>query len=401
MKIKHTAIIIALFLSIVTQKSLAQWIPVFQDINTFYKDAEFPTDHTGYVIASDSVGAVVLVTADGGTTWTRKHINGWGYIDKIAMFDSLRGYLIKGGAPVQLLRTTDGFTTYTVRNLDSCFVVQDLQLLNDSTGLYLNNETRLRKFKNYGASYFHVFDTLFDGQNLQFVSPTTGFLDNGYQLLKTTDGGSTWNYANTNLGFYTVVMKFADSLNGYFHDATTIYKTSNGGIGFPQQYNFTDPSSFATKGNFCMVANSTGNVAYTTDNALTWQTETTGINWIVNESYIVKNRPDGTCFIFSGNSGEIRKRQPVIAVIDQLHDEKKFSVYPNPAKDKIAIAANGIDLQDATVSILELTGKTVFTKKIISECSINLPEYISNGFYVLEIETKNRRLTKPLVIQRN
>ena len=401
MKIKHTAIVIALFLSIATHKSLAQWIPVFQDANTFYKDAEFPTDHTGYVIASDSLGAVVLITADGGTTWTRKHINGWSYIDRIAMFDSLRGYLIKGGVPVQLLRTTDGFTTYTVRNLDSCFVVRDLQLLNDSTGLYLNNETRLRKFKNYGTSYFHVFDTLFDGQNLQFVSPTTGFLDNGYQLLKTSDGGSTWNYVNTNLGFYTVVMKFADSLNGYFHDATTIYKTSDGGVTFPQQYNFINPVSFAAKGNFCMAANNFGDVAYTTDNAVTWQTESTGINWIANESYIVKNRPDGTCFIFSGNSGEIRMRQPVIAGMDQLHEEREFYFYPNPVSDKLVITSDGIDLQGATVRIVELTGKIIFSKKVFSDGSIDLPEFVSDGFYVLEIETLKLRLNKPLVIRRN
>ncbi len=395
-------LLIAILIFASTQNTFAQWIPVFQDINTTYGDAAFPTDNTGYVTAADSGGAVVLCTTDGGSTWTRKHINGWNYIGRIAMTDSLSGYLIRGGVPVQLLKTSDGFTTYTIRNLDSCFAVLSLELLNDSTGYYLNNETRLRKFKNYGTSYFHVFDTLFDGQNLQFINPNTGFLDNGTRLLKTSDGGSTWNYVNSNLGFYTVSFKFADSLNGYFHDATTIYKTSDGGISFSQPYNFPNPVSFATQGNFCMVTNYSGDVAYTTDNAQTWQTEITGINWIVNESYIVKTTPGGSCFIFSGNSGEIRKRQPVIAGTAQLSGDKTIFVYPNPASDKIIINSNGFDLRNATVRLIDISGKLVFSQKQndFSGKAIAIPSLISDGFYLLEVENPEQRRSKRLVIQR-
>ena len=402
-KNNYTAILIAILFLTTTHNGFAQWVQVYQDINTIYGDAAFPTDNIGYVTAADSGGAVVLCTSDGGSSWNRKYINGWGYIDKIAMADSLSGYLIKGGVPVQLLKTSDGFITYTIHNLDSCFIVQSLELLNDSTGFYLNNETRLRKFKNYGSSYFHVFDTLFDGQNLQFVNSNTGFLDNGIKLLKTSDGGRNWNFVNNNLGFYTVVFKFVDSLNGYFHDASMIYKTSDGGISFPQQYNFPNPTTFAAKGNFCMVANNSGDVAYTTDNAQTWQTETTGINFINNESYIIKDTPGGSCFLFSAYSGEIRKRQPVIAGTTQLAGDKDISFYPNPASDKIIINSNIFDLRNATVRIIDITGKRVFSQKQDNfDCvTIEIPPFISDGFYMLEIENSDQRLSKRLLIQRN
>lgn len=403
MKNQLPAILTALLISALTQNIFAQWIPVYQDANTEFRDAAFPTDNIGYVAATDTGGAVLLRTNDGGLTWDKRYINGWSFIDKVAMTDSLTGYLIKGGAPVQLLKTTDGFATYTMHNLDSSFVVQSLELVNDSTGFYLNNATRLRKFKNNGASYFHVFDTLFDGQNLQFVNPTTGYLDNGSKLLKTTDGGSSWNFANNNLGFYCVVFKFVDSLNGYFHDGSMIYKTSDGGLTFPQQYNFPDPTTFTVNGNFCMVANAYGDVAYTTDNAQTWQTETTGINWVATESYILKNSPDGSLYLFSQFCGEIRKRQPVIAGVNEYADEKSISVYPNPASDMVTFSSNGFELSGAKIRIIDVTGKLVFSQ--ISDnyfsATVEIPDLISDGFYLLEIENPKQRVNKRLLIQRN
>lgn len=403
MKSHLFAILIAILISTTTQNAFAQWIPVYQDNYTEFRDAAFPTDNIGYVAATDTSGACVLRTIDGGITWDKRHINGWGFIDKVAMTDSLSGYLIKGGAPVQLLMTTDGFATYTMHNLDSSFIVQSLELINDSTGFYLNNAARLRKFKNYGASYFHVFDTLFDGQNLQFVNPTTGFLDNGTKLLKTSDGGSNWNFVNSNLGFYCVVFKFADSLNGYFHDGSMIYKTSDGGITFPQQYNFPDPTTFAMNGNFCMVANAYGDVAYTTDNAQSWQTETTGINWITTESYILKNSPGGSLYLFSQFCGEIRKRQPVIAGVKDLTEGKSISIYPNPATGKITITSSGFDLRGATVRIIDITGKVAYSYMTanFSTVRLDLPDLISDGFYLLEVENPNQRMNKRLLIYRN
>jgi len=403
MKSHLFAILIAILISTTTHNAFAQWIPVYQDNYTEFRDAAFPTDNIGYVAATDTSGACVLRTIDGGITWDKRHINGWGFIDKVAMTDSLSGYLIKGGAPVQLLMTTDGFATYTMHNLDSSFIVQSLELINDSTGFYLNNAARLRKFKNYGASYFHVFDTLFDGQNLQFVNPTTGFLDNGTKLLKTSDGGSNWNFVNSNLGFYCVVFKFADSLNGYFHDGSMIYKTSDGGISFPQQYNFPDPTTFAMNGNFCMVANAYGDVAYTTDNAQSWQTETTGINWITTESYILKNSPGGSLYLFSQFCGEIRKRQPVIAGVKDLTEGKSISIYPNPATGKITITSSGFDLRGATVRIIDITGKVAYSYMTanFSTVRLDLPDLISDGFYLLEVENPNQRMNKRLLIYRN
>ncbi len=336
----------------------AQWSSVYQDANAYFYDAAFPTDDNGYVAASDTGGAMVLRTNDGGITWNKRYIAGWNFISKIAMIDNLKGYIIKGGVPVKILRTLDGFNTYAIHNLDSSFTVQSLELLNDSTGFYLNNGSRLRKFENYGASYFHVIDTLTAGQTLCFPDANTGYLDTGNGLLKTTDAGSTWNLSNNNLGFYCETFDFADSLNGYFTDRSTIYKTTNGGASFVQQINFPGVYSFAVNGTTCMASNDTGNVAFTINNGTTWHTETTGINFLAAEPYMVYTTPGGYYFLFSQFCGEIRKRQTFASGISPVSERHTLEVYPNPFSSftTISFAENHTN---SVIHISDIAGKEI------------------------------------------
>src|SRR5262245_28400797 len=122
-------ILLAPFILLISLKTcIAQWIPVYQDNNTEFYDAAFPTDLTGYVAAKDTGGSMVLCTTDGGQTWNKKYIPGWNFIDKIAMLDSMRGYIIKGGVPGRILRTIDGFNTWQWFFTDSSFIVQAISL---------------------------------------------------------------------------------------------------------------------------------------------------------------------------------------------------------------------------------------------------------------------------------
>ncbi len=400
MKNISSAILIALFIVATSNNCIAQWVPVYQDINTLFGDAAFPTDHTGYVTIQDTIGIGVLCTNDGGISWNKKYITGLSGISRVAMADSMTGYLIQGGVPIKLLKTTDGFSTYTIHRLDSCYAVLSLELLNDSTGFYLNNETRLRKFKHSGTSFFHVFDTLFAGQNLQFVNSHTGFLDNGDRLLMTSDTGATWNYVNNNLGFYCVVFEFADSLNGYFHDGvSTIYKTSDGGVTFPIQYNFPGVSGFAAVGNFCMASNNMGNVAYTTDGGLTWQTESTGINFTSPDSYVIKNTPGGNYFLYSGSCGEIRKRSPLISGISETSVDENISIFPNPFSQQTTISF-GEQNQNWRVKIVDVLGKGKMSLTFTgNQLVIDRSELSEGVYFVMMTDEKNNVTNRKIIVQ--
>ncbi|MFN0188111.1 MAG: T9SS type A sorting domain-containing protein [Bacteroidia bacterium] len=392
-----------ILLSLITQATItncvAQWSTVYQDNNAQFFDAAFPTDFTGYVAASDTGGAVILRTNDGGITWNKRYIAGWGFINKIVMIDSVKGYIVKGGVPGMLLKTEDGFATYTTYNLDASFVVQALCVLNDSTGFFLNNAARLRKFENNGANFNIVIDTLADGQNLQFFDELTGYMDGGFGLLKTSDGGNTWNYINNNLGFFCSVFNFKDSLNGYFSDGALLYKTSDGGLTFPQQFSFPNAFDFATNGNFCIAANEIGNVAFTLNNGLTWQTETTGINLVANEPYDVVASPNRICYLFSEFCGEIKKRLTITTGIQSASNQQSFNVYPNPFNTFTTIIFKE-QQQSTTVTITDISGKKI--KSMIysgTELTFDRNE-MTNGIYFLTItDANNHTEIRKLILQ--
>src|SRR5689334_21649598 len=119
MKIFYITIVIAFVISAVSDKCMAQWTPVYQDVHAQFYDAAFPTDYSGFVAASDTGGTVVLRTSNGGIAWNKKYIRGWDFISKIVMIDSVTGYLIKGGAPGKILKSNDAFSSYTAHYLDS------------------------------------------------------------------------------------------------------------------------------------------------------------------------------------------------------------------------------------------------------------------------------------------
>jgi len=387
MKYSYSILLIAFLVGARSFSCSAQWIPVYQDNTAAFYDAAFPTNHTGYVAASDTGGAVVLRTTDGGITWNKRYIPGLDFLSKVVMLDSMHGYLIKGGDPTWILRTKDGFATLSAHHLDSCFTVQALCMLNDSTGFYLNNGSRLRRFEHYGAAYFHVIDTLAGGQNLQFVNPHTGYLDTGNGLLMTPDAGVTWNPVNANLGFFCVVFNFADSSGGYFSDGTHIYKTNDGAASFPQQFAFPNVFSFSVHGNFCMAANDTGAVAYTTDGGLSWQTETTGLSLLAPEPCEVVSSPGGVDFIFSEQSKEIRKRQAVISGISSTTTrDPGICLYPNPCQDRLVVSNAG--WESAEVRLYDITARMVLDQKFTNSVTLNMAPLLP-GVYLLEVSDKN------------
>ena len=235
---------------------------------------------------------------------------------------------------------------------------------------------------------------------MQFVNSTTGYLDAGNSLLKTTDAGITWNYVNPNLGFFCVALNFADSLNGYFSDFTNVLITHDGGISFSQLYNFPNTYNFATKDSFCIAANDLGNVAYTADGGLTWQTEITGINWIAPERYKIVVTPGKHCFLFSQFCGEIRKNELSTAVKGDTYIDNPILIYPNPASAKITIEFP-FTPKNGTVTFFGSTGQiagTIVLDDDEQKVEINIQNF-SPGLYLWKFMEYGNVFTGKFIIQ--
>ncbi len=376
----------------------AQWLQVFQDNLSYFYDAAFPSESKAYVAASDTNGAYVLRTNDGGANWNKKYIPGWNYIDRITMLDSNKGYLIRGGAPGLILKTSDGFNTYTMFTTDSSFTVRSLAVLNDSVGFFLNNAARLRKFRNHGASITHIIDTLNDAQGLQFFSARSAYLDDGSRLFRTNDTGASWNLINNNMGFSSAAFRFADSSHAFFSDGQAIYTTSDGGLNFQSSFTFPGAYSLAVEGSFCIVANDTGNIAFTLNGGQNWQTESSGINFLAAEPYQVFRAPGGSCYLFSQFCGEIRKREAIILQVNDRQRNIIPVIFPNPAHDRIHILLPN-SLQHAELKLLNLSGQVVRVEPDLNGQSYSLERKdLPAGTYVIVLRQQDQLLAQRLAI---
>jgi hypothetical protein len=91
--------------------------------------------------------------------------------------------------------------------------------------------------------------------------------------------------------------------------------------------------------------------------------------------------------------------------VTETKNNSTISCYPNPASDRITISSNGIDLRGAILSIVDVAGKSVYSKKIgndnLSKVNIELPSAIADGFYIVEIQNSFQHISDRLVIHRN
>ena len=79
--------------------------------------------------------------------------------------------------------------------------------------------------------------------------------------------------------------------------------------------------------------------------------------------------------------------------------EMPFSIYPNPATDKLFI--NSANKTINKIQLIDLTGKVVYTKNAASLYeTINISRYIS-GLYLVQVHTAEKVFTTKIAINRN
>ena len=130
--------------------------------------------------------------------------------------------------------------------------------------------------------------------------------------------------------------------------------------------------------------------------------------------------PLGNDFVFYGSDTIALFQQPFATFLFRLHPDsippvlgvgvnetknnKTISCYPNPASDKITISTKGFDLRNALLNLVDVAGKSVYSKKLgadnFSFVNIEIPSSLCDGFYLLELQNSSQRLSDHMVIQR-
>lgn len=335
----------------------AQWGLVYSDVNKTYHDADFPTAFDGFVVGEYSSSGVyfILKTSDGGASWTEITITQPGFYNQIRMSSPTSGYVSTGGANGTLLYTNDAFATTTPHTLDASFTTTGLDLINDSTGFYMNNGSRFRAFSHYGGTITILMDTLFGNGAFDVADDTTVYIGDGTRLLKSTDAGATWFCVNANLPAYVgLSLVFINADTGYYLNAsgTGVWQTTDGGVSFQSVDNYYGVFLDA-RGPCCAAIFGLGTIRWSSDYGQNWTLESLGMP----NSNGVFLTPGGDCFVTNNTTGEIRKRQMPLTV-ETATASAGVSVFPNPANDVITVSsANGA--ANARIALVNALGETV------------------------------------------
>ena len=201
-----------------------------------------------------------------------------------------------------------------------------------------------------------------------FIDENLGFAvgDSG-TILRTTDGGTTWNHLISGTNNILMSVYFQDANTGYAAGmAETILKTTNAGLSWSVISSGTYPwlysLHFPQPGTGYAVG-AEGAIIKTTNAGATWSRQSSGIFTLtavyfpsVNIGYAVGGAyyPEST-ILYTNNGGY------PLGEIDHSPASGTLSIFPNPATSSITVET----ASHATgISILDLSGRELLQKAV-------------------------------------
>jgi len=241
--------LILLFINIQLCFLKAQWIkqspiPTGQEITGVC----FVNPYTGWVFGKTGT---IFHTNDGGETWIDQSLSSYSVIKAGLFLDSDHGWVALSDDLIdnygEIYGTIDGGYTWNLQFLDQTCALRDMSFINPDTGwalAYYHQDDPVSKSQNFflktinGGDNWFALDSLEQGyfRKMDFINGTEGYIAGAGipNLMKTVDGGMSWQVAqhNSNAGLTDVF--FTDVLNGY-SCGNNFYYTHNAGA----SWNFT------------------------------------------------------------------------------------------------------------------------------------------------------------------
>lgn len=268
------------------------------------KSVSFPDSTTGYLAGG---AGFVFKTYDGGQSWIELHCGSIEWLNTVFFPVKDTGYI--SGQQGTLLKTIDGGINWNTLNFPTSYEIKDIYFLNAQRGYAITD---------YGGIYFTI-----DGGNtwtqqvsnvtgllnsIYFLNDSTGFvtgyLDPGaaqpqdHYILKTTDGGTTWN-GNHSISLqkkrYSKVF-FTSADTGYVSYQNGLLKTTDGGITLTEQ----NVLRVNTVNDIAFLNKDTGFIAM--DNGVMQKTFDASLNWIPVTDTII-NPYLTSCWFFNDTTG--------------------------------------------------------------------------------------------------
>ena len=407
---------------------------IINDYVTFNNlvDITFPAPDTGYAVGDDYFAAVLLKTTD-GIHWNPlleysddTIFSCFDFLDKD--FGFIGGFYYFGepyGA--HILKTADGGQTFSMHNLGLSAEIESVSLANHDTGFVTASHSYpnlvwLLRTRDGG----NTWETLISDSNISlpkvtFTSSQTGYLlkqvydyDTSYAtLFKSEDAGTTWSnildlphedvksmfFLNDEVGFLATVYP------------SLLHRTKNGGAtwttsGLPQSENFYPTNLFFLNADTGFILGASNLLFLTMNGGQSWSLVTTGICPFVLSVWFSSIDSGYAC----GYMGTIISTKgggyPPVAIGEIPQEPKQaLSNYPNPAKDQTTIEYTLPESGDVAIDIYNSIGVTVqsYTLKNIGKGDQTFHVAASSfpsGVYLYRISSGTWSAAGKMVIQK-
>lgn len=227
---KLAAVIFCLLLGISGLRS--QWVnqPAPSGFNIF--SCSFPSAQTGYVCG---YGNLIMKTTNGGSNWLDISLPGTAdNLETVWFLNDNTGFI--GSTNDTLLLTTNGGASW-IRHFYAGSDIHRIQFLNSTTGWLTSGN--LYKTTNAGQNWSLAAGGY--AENFYFLNENTGwktsYSGGNSALVKTTNGGASWNTIHTTTNFRVIYsVRFINENTGWVSGYREyIAATTNGGVNWVQQ----------------------------------------------------------------------------------------------------------------------------------------------------------------------
>ncbi len=404
---------------------ICRWITQDWQYFEIVKDVRFIDENTGFYAGLNGAIGGFYKTINSGFNWTQIYFRAIFQIQKI---DSTAVYL-RGRDNQEndkLYRSYDKGITWDSINyglagfLGMYFINRDtgwIGLFNGTTTMiYLttNGGITLQNLSYISSMWVRNFYFLKEKVNGYYI----GYLSNADHVMKTTNSGYNWVYLpglpNTNLD--VVQITFLNKDTGWVSTGK-LFKTTNGGNNWIQQYMPNFPYTFFGNNRFSVINEDTIysdfailNVGGNQYRSLVFKTTNGGVNWgysIPETSVYKDNRcPDfinsktgwftNTKTTNGGGTFIYTDIKPISVNIPEEYNLKQN--YPNPFNSSTVIEFNIPKESEVTLRIYDITGKVVM--RVIEGFRLNRGEYkyqiesfdmsgLSSGVYFYNMTARN------------